>query len=689
MSNNFSNKKKSKKQSGSTIAARQYKPQLISSNKKNKDILFAIFVIAITFLCFLPTLKCSFTNLDDQYYIINNPDIKNLSFNNIKILFSNFYVGNYQPLTMLTYAIENKISGLNPFVYHFTNFILHILNTLLVFVFIKKISSNINIAAIGAVLFGVHPLHVESVAWISERKDVLYAFFYIAGLITYLKYKEKNDVRFYMLTTLLFVFSCLSKAMAVPFSIMLLLIDYLQMKKVNFKIIIDKIPFLAISFVFGLVAIYVQKMQGASTFINNVGSAYSGTDRFFLANYSLFFYLYKMFLPFGLAAIHPYPYKINDSIPMIYFISPIINFVVFGLVIYSAKKGKKIIFGFLFFFFNVLQILQILSVGSAIAADRYFYISSIGLFYIIGDLYGNAIENPKYIKYKQIIVAITIVVVAVLSVLTFKQNKVWENSEKLWTQMIKVYPKNELAYFNRAVFYFENKQIDLALNDFSTAIERNPNYVQAISARLDILSKRNDFSNAINDINKLIQINPSDYENYIRRGTIYREMQKNSIAKEDFMKTIQLKPDNYAGYMNLAIQLCIEGNLNEAIINFDKAQKLSPNSSDIYSNRANFYAMTKNYELAIVDYNKAIQLNPNDINTYFNKAILESEFKKYDDALIDYKRITSLEPGNAMAYYKMAVIYSFKNDKKNALENVNKAKELGYNVDEKIIENLK
>ncbi|MDD5571187.1 MAG: glycosyltransferase family 39 protein, partial [Bacteroidales bacterium] len=294
MSKKFGNKNFSKKQSNRPVAAKQFKPQKLPANKKNKDVLFAILVLAITFVVFFPSLKCDFTNLDDQYYVLNNPDIKNLSFNNIKILFSNFYVGNYQPMAMLTYAIEYKISGLNPFAYHFTNFFLHLLNTLLVFIFIKKLSSNIHVAAIASVLFGVHPLHVESVAWISERKDVLYAFFYIAGLITYLKYKEKNDVKFYLLTILLFVFSCLSKAMAVPFSIMLLLIDYLQMKKINFRIIVDKIPFLAISFTFGLIAIYVQKLQGASTFINNVGGAYSGTDRFFLANYSLFFYIYKM-----------------------------------------------------------------------------------------------------------------------------------------------------------------------------------------------------------------------------------------------------------------------------------------------------------------------------------------------------------------------------------------------------------
>ncbi|HNW98750.1 MAG TPA: tetratricopeptide repeat protein [Bacteroidales bacterium] len=689
MSNKSINKKKSTNPKTHTVAAKQFKPQPLPTRNDNKNTWYALFVLAITFISFFPSLKCGFTNLDDQYYVLNNPDVKNLSFSNIKILFSNFYVGNYQPLSMLTYAIENKISGLNPFTYHFTNFILHLLNTLLVFIFIRKLSSNIHVAVIASALFGIHPLHVESVAWISERKDVLYAFFYLSGLITYLNYKETKNIKIYLLTILLFIFSCLSKAMAIPFSIMLILIDYLQMKKINLKILIDKIPFLAISFVFGIVAIYVQKMQGASTFINNVGNVYSFTDRFFLACYSLFFYLYKMFLPLNLAVIHPYPYKVSNSLPMIYIISPVIILLITGAVIYSAKKGKKIIFGFLFFFFNVLQVLQILSVGSAIAADRYFYISSIGLFYIMGESFREVMENVKYKKYKQIGIVIMFIIIFVLSFLTFNQTKVWKNSKELWTQMISVYPKNELAYYNRGVYYLDAKKTDLAYSDFSYAIERNPNYKDAISARIKILSDKKDFPTALDDLNKLIKLNPDDFETYNLRGMTYREMQQNKLAKEDFIKVTQLKPDDYAGYMNLAIQLCIEGNMNESLLNFNKAQKLSPNSYDVYSNRANYYAITKNYDLAITDYNKAIQLDSNNTNTYINKALLESEFKKYDEALKDYKKITTLEPGNAKSYYEIALIYFQKNDKKSAFENAQKAKELGYAVDQKFIESLK
>lgn len=662
------------------------KASYIDSNKNTY--IFAGITILITLVAFLPSLFCDFTNLDDQYYVLNNPDIKSISFNSLKTLFTNFYVGNYQPLAMLTYAIEFKLAGLSPFMFHFTNFILHLLNTLLVFIFIKKLSGKNLTAVIAAILFGIHPMHVESVAWVSERKDVLYAFFYIAALITYLKFKESNDKKFYFITLLLFVLSCISKAMAVWLPIVLMLIDYLQDKKISFKPMLNKIPFFAISMFFGLLAIHVQKIQGASTFIDGVNGIYSFSDKIFIASYSLFFYIYKMFLPIGLAVIHPYPDKITGSLPMIYYVSLFVNLVVIILVFISYKKTKKVIFGYLFFFANIFQVLQILSIGSAIAADRYFYISSIGLFYFIGEGFNEVYTNPKYKNYKQVLIIVSGTIILVFTVMTFNRVNIWKNSATLWTDMIKTYPDNELPYFNRGGYYYEKNQKELALQDFSLAIDKYPYYQGALSARLTLLLDKKDADNAIKDLSTLIKLNPEKTEYYIKRGVLYRDKQQNKLAIEDFESAVKIDPNNFAGYMNIAIENCINGNINNAGKYFGKAKELSPKTAEIYSNEGNMFAIMKDYNNAIADYTKSLEIDSTLTYSYLYRAFNYYDIQKYDLALIDLKKFVSIEPNNPNANLKLSNVYSIFKDKKNALEYALKAKQGGLSVDENYIKSL-
>ncbi|MCD4679414.1 MAG: hypothetical protein K8S00_03405, partial [Bacteroidales bacterium] len=372
------------------------KKQLQTSNlldtKRNRFIVMAIALLA-TFISFFPSLNNAIDIWDDQFYVITNDLIKDLSWDGIKNIFAfTPVVGNYHPLTVLSYTFEYALFEFNPVAYHLDNLILHLFNTLLVFIFIYKLSSRLWVAFIASILFGIHPLHVESVTWVSERKDVLYAFFFILGLISWMNFKKDGNRKYYFFAMGLFVLSCLSKGMAVTFSIVIILIDYLLAKKVTYKILIDKIPFLVISVFFGLIAIKVQGDSAAIGFTEN--DVYTASDKFFFANYSLFFYIKKMLLPFELSGLYPYPIKSGGPLPFIFYFSFPANLILVFLIFYSLKRTKKVMFGSLFFIVSIFPVLQILSVGSAIAADRYFYIASIGLFYLAGLGFDN-IYNSK------------------------------------------------------------------------------------------------------------------------------------------------------------------------------------------------------------------------------------------------------------------------------------------------------
>lgn len=226
---------------------------------------FLPIALVITFIVLSPCLQNKFTNLDDTQYVVENSVIKELNVENLKTIFSEQFVGNYQPITMLSYMVEYKLWGLNPFGYHLMNLLFHLLGTLFVFLIIKKLSGNDLIAFITSLLFGIHPLHVESVAWIAERKDVLYGFYFLWALYLYILHtkQEKQFSKYFLFSLILFVLALLSKAQAVVLPVGFFAVDFLMKRKFTKKIILEKIPFFVLAVAFGLLAIKVQGKAGA------------------------------------------------------------------------------------------------------------------------------------------------------------------------------------------------------------------------------------------------------------------------------------------------------------------------------------------------------------------------------------------------------------------------------------------
>src|ERR1043165_1538299 len=249
-SQNKKMKKKQKPQKQQPVSVKKRPGKPVTGKQKYFIPLFII--VLISFIAFLPVFHNGFVNLDDDKYIRDNPM---LAVFNLKEIFSRYVEGNYHPLTMLTYSIEYQLFGLNAQGYHAVNLLLHLLNVILVFYAILYLSNKTEIALVASLLFGIHPLHVESVAWASELKDLLYTFFFLASYICYLRYIKEPKSKFYFYCLLLFLLSLLSKAMAVSLPLILLLTDYFKGRKLNVKTWLEKIPFFALSILFGIIAI--------------------------------------------------------------------------------------------------------------------------------------------------------------------------------------------------------------------------------------------------------------------------------------------------------------------------------------------------------------------------------------------------------------------------------------------------
>ncbi|MFY9309511.1 MAG: tetratricopeptide repeat protein [Bacteroidia bacterium] len=561
-----------------TVQKQHQKKGVSKSTSFNKLLLLPL--IIITMVIYMKSMNNQFINTwDDHGYVSENPDITTLHGDSvgytIKKTFSSYVLGNYHPITMLSYCMEYAKYKLNPKPYHVTNLVIHILNTLLVFFFIWLLTGQQWVAFITALLFGIHPMHVESVSWISERKDVLYTFFSLGALCTYIFYlkKESRKRLYYILTIALFLLALLSKAMAVSVAILFFAVDYFLERKINMKVILEKAPFILLSLIFGIVAIGAQKSAGAVEGIAN----YNFGDRILFSCYALMTYLWKVFLPINMSCYYNYPVKgANGMYPIGYYIAPVVIAVLGYLIFKSLKAGRDIVFGFGFFLISIALVLQILPVGDAIIADRFSYIPYIGIFFIMARWINDIIEgkNEKLTSLKLPLTGALIVFSIVCCYLTVKRTMVWKDSISLWSDAIEKYNKAPKSFNNRGLTYFERQQYDKALSDFNRTIQLEDTYPDA----------------------------------HYNRGVVYFTIKQYDKALEDYNTALQQTPKFAKAYNNRGNIYHLQGKYAQAIADYNAALEYNPKFGKVYCDRAGTYFTIGNYQSALADVTKAQQL---------------------------------------------------------------------------------
>jgi len=440
---------------------------LTATGSEKRATLIALFIIlVITFISFYPCLHGGFVNFDDDRYVYRNPMIKDVSWRGIATLFSSIdYAAIYCPLVFLSYAIEYHFFDLNAYAYHITNLILHLCNCLLVFWFIFSLSRNRFTALMVALLFGVHPLRVESVAWITERKDVLYAFFFLAALICYCYYLARASAIRYLGLVLFFLLSLLSKPAALVLPLVLLLCDYLRGERIDRKNLLTKLPLFIIAVAFLTLGLFTAKDYARK------GPAFTVCGQLFIPPYALLFYLYKSIVPVRLSCLYPFPVTHGGLLPATFLVSPLILILLSALIVFSARYTRKIVFGSFFFLITALPALQFFPTGTAIVADRFTYIPSIGLSFLLAELIA-WLYRRETTRVAQLAPAALAVLIVALSVLTWSRCRVWNSNIALWDDAVRKYPDGyiPLAYFNRGIVYTDLGVHDKAVSDFTRVL---------------------------------------------------------------------------------------------------------------------------------------------------------------------------------------------------------------------------
>ena len=570
-------------------------------------------LVIITGFAFYPSLLNGFTNWDDDRFVTKNELITDLSWKNIADIFDyrDYRVSEepeferkgfrYVPLTFLSFAVEYHCYKLSPQVYHITNLTLHLINCILVFWFVFLLSGRRLVSFVAALLFGIHPLHVESVAWVTERKDVLYSFFFLWAMICYLYYVKKNNSLYYYAVIVLFCLAVLSKTMAITLPLVLFTLDYVNGRKFDRNAFLEKLPFFAVAL-----------MSVTITMTGNKQKTFTLLYNICIAGYGVLFYFVKLVLPVKLCSYYPHPGKPGSlPLPVLFMIAPVVAMCVVSCILYLGRHSRKIIFGFLFFFITLLPVIQIIPVPPGIAADRYMYVPSIGLLYLLGEfvawLYYEKLKTSK--AGRASLSAALVIIISLFSFISWNRCKVWNSSVSLWSDVLKKYPSLTTAYLSRGCAFAEMGYYEKSIEDF----------------------------------NRLLQIEPQVVMGYFNRGKSYEKMGEYTKALEDYSHSIELDPGLRMAHNGMGVAYSMLGEYEKAVDCFTKTIEAEPCYREAYINRGTAYGKLGEYEKAIEDFTKVTEIDPGCVNAYYRRAAIGWARKDAAGTEKDLGKIRELE----------------------------------------------
>ncbi len=683
--------------------------------------LCAILISIVTFAAFAPSLKNNFVNWDDDGYVEQNPYIRELSLAGVARIFApSVYIEEsqlYVPLVWLSYAIEYHFFGLNPFTYHLTNLIFHLFNGLLVFWLLFLISRNLFVATWTALLFGIHPLHVELVAWVTERKDVLYAFFFFGTLISYMYFLKKRDLKYYFLSLGLFLLALLSKPLAISLPFVLLLLDYFSSGAINKKSFVEKLPFLIMTVVY----LWVGRF-----FPNHLQRVEPFHYRFFFSSYAVLFYLTKVVFPIKLSCLYPFPSTASGGLPLTFLLSPLPVLLLIATALVSLRRTRKIAFGFFFFFCAAFPALQFFPTGPSFIADRYMYVASVGVFFLIAELMVWMYQKiPKKHHSGGIIFAIILLMSIVCSLVILTRNRcaVWKDSMTLWNDALSKYPNLNWAHNQRGLLLQEQKDYGGALRDFKALLLYAPHDVDAyinlgnvyndmgksdeaivafkqglkMGAEPDVAyfslantyAKLGNNGTAISFYKKTLELNPNNAAACYSLGVLYKKMDKKDDAVQMLSRTLEIAPGFLLAYHQLSQLYQEAGKSAEQFALYRQAVVRGVSFYEAYYVVGNFYQDAGKPREAIPLFQKAIELNAASAEANACLGAAYCAIGKNKDAIIWLKKALATDPKLAVAHNNIAVAYYYQKQYNLALRHCDKAIELGYQVPPKLLELLK
>jgi len=547
-----------------------------------KETLILFFVLAAAFLSLSSSLWGEFTNWDDRLHIVDNSEICSLNFPHIKTIFTSAASLGYIPLTVLSFAVEYHFFGLNPFVFHLDSLLLHLIVTALIFWLGLRLGLNTWAAGLAAFLFGIHPMHVESVAWISERKDVLYAVFYLLALHSHFTYIEKGKKRFFLLTAVYGILSMLAKPMALSLPLILWLCDWMKGRRFTPNVFWEKIPHLVYIVPIAWVTYHIQAVTVQSP-LGEVVLTWIWCS---------VFYIWKFLYPVALAPLYMRPEPVSFLNPV--YAAAIVSLIAFLAIFIRFRNNRWVVFAGLFYVLSIFFLFRFDVSRFNIVADRYMYLPSVGFCFLFGLSVHQGLVRLNKRKQGRIILAMVCLVVlfGALSVKTFLQCGIWKDSLTVWSAMIE-YADFSKAYNGRGAVFAGQGRDEEAFQDFNKAIALEPGFAKAYSNRALIHLRRNQLGLALADLSVALKLEPDSAYTYGSRAFVYAHMNRLDLAMRDFNRALEIDPSAAKLYYYRSLAHLNLKQFDAAIADAEKAKDLGYLNLDDYIKNLKTYVFSK------------------------------------------------------------------------------------------------
>jgi len=620
-------------------------------------LLICLSLAILTIIAFSPLKDSGFIVYDDEQYITKNVYVQSgLNTESISQAFSSDlakFSGHWHPLTWLSLMLDHSLFGLNPTGYHLVNLLFHVLNTVLLFLVLRRMTKATWPGAFVAALFAIHPLHVESVAWVVERKDVLSTFFWMLTLGAYSYYVEQKTVQRYAFVVLFFILGLMSKPMLVTLPFVLLLLDFWPLQRFSearptsripvagikpedsgkkkksgkkaaekaaasvkpvevtkpadqefkwsliYPLLLEKVPLFVLAILSSVVTYLAAHSSGTVPSLDVL----TPSVRIGNAFVSYVVYIGKMIVPVNLAVFYPHP---GNVVLWQVLAAAIFLIALTSVVIWKAKKLPYLATGWFWYLGTLLPVIGIIQAGTQAMADRYTYVSLIGLFIIIAWGIPELLKNWKH--RQEILAALSVLSLLVFSVITWNQAGYWKNSITLFDHVLEVTHNNWLITNNRGLAYKNLGDYPQAIKDFDEAIRIKPEYAEA----------------------------------YYNRGLAHKALGNAGQAIADYSRAIRIKPNMAEAYNNRGNAYGESGDCNQALMDFNAALEINPSFAEAYMNRGNAYNCLGNYQQAIEDYGRAIEKKPDYAASYYNRAVAYSKMGNGKLAILDLKTAAGL-----------------------------------------------
>ncbi len=580
---------------------------LFASPQKRNTIL-CLLLIVVTLALYNPVNQHPFVNYDDPGYVTDNAHVHaGLTWDTIKWAFTTTEQANWHPLTWISHALDYQLFHSNPAGHHFDNLLLHALSAVVLFLVLVYGTGRVGPSFFVAALFALHPINVESVAWISERKNVLSTLIFFLAIGAYGWYAAKPSWQRYLSVFVLFGLGLMAKPMVITLPCVLLLLDYWPLARVGktsvAKLIVEKLPLFALAAGSALMTMSAQQAGGAM----RSTVQFSLSTRLANAIVAYAMYLWKMIWPIRLAPMYPHP---GESLAGWQIVLSALVLLAITAVVLIRREKRYLAMGWFWFLGTLVPVIGLVQVGDQAMADRYAYIPLVGIFVMIA--FGVAdLADAKKLGFKPRLIA-GACILAALSFLTYRQLGYWSSSYELWSHTLAITQNNFVAEDNMGGALLLLDKPDEAHTHFEAAARINPHDPMSHSNLGVYLQEHNQLRGAVEEYRSAIQMTSDPAllaSTYANLGAAYRDLGDDAKARESYDESLRMNPDQFNAYLGLGRLLERQGKLDEAIANYSRSVQIRPTESG-FLRLGHAAEMKGRRQDAISAYQQALQLNP-------------------------------------------------------------------------------